>query len=74
MRVKLRNFTTPNFAVMEMPPGQRGDGFVQAPSFRLSLLEPEELADLCDRFRAEVFKKAGKSDPRHTAQVAREGR
>ena len=58
--IKLRGFTVPNYVVAEMPARPRQ----QAPSFPLSELEAETLARLCDEFRAAVFEKAGKVDPR----------
>lgn len=35
----------------------------EAPKYALSKLTAETLAELCDQFRAEVFKKAGIIDP-----------
>jgi hypothetical protein len=63
MKIALRPFNTPNFAIMATPPGNRGEGFKEAPSFPLSEVDPETLAAMCDDFRRAVFAKAGHSDP-----------
>jgi hypothetical protein len=63
VRVPLIPWLTPNFASVKLPPGKREDGYAPAPTFALAELEPETLAKMCDDFRAEVFKKAGKADP-----------
>ena len=62
-KIKLRPFQVPNFALAEQSPGERQDGFKQAPSFALKDLESHTLAQLCRDFRAAVFAKAGKVDP-----------
>lgn len=63
MTIKLKPFLTPNFAIMEMPPGKREDGFKELPSVPLPEIDATELASMCDAFRAEIFRKAGKADP-----------
>lgn len=82
MEVQFKNWVTPNFAIVKLP-GRDGEGGLAAfhaggpdgqTAFPVDVLDPEDLADLCDRFRADVFKKAGKTDPGHRAQVSREGR
>ena len=39
------------------------DGWQELPSFALADLDSQTLNDLCDQFRDEVFRKAGKSPP-----------
>lgn len=75
MDVKLRPFRVPNFVLLEIPAGQRQDGFRELPTIPLSAVPAEDLADLCDAFRREVFRKAKQSDPwiKERAPVAREG-
>lgn len=63
MIIKLRPFSTPNFVMQEMPPGSRIEGFKELPSYPLRDVPAEDLAEMCDEFRAEVFRKAGKADP-----------
>lgn len=63
MKVELLGFTVPNFVSQKMPPKSRGEGFVEAPKYALTDVPAEDLASLCDHFRAEVFRKAGKADP-----------
>lgn len=62
--VELKPFMTPNFVITEMPPGVRQDGFKEAPKLPLSDVDASTLSMLCDQFRADVFEKAGKQDPR----------
>lgn len=64
MNVTLKPFTVPNFVIAERPPVRREDGFREAPSYPLSEVDAEELSAMCDAFRAGVFQKAGKMDPR----------
>lgn len=61
--VKLKPWTVPNFASVEMPVKPREEGLQNGVSFALNELPAEALAQLCDEFRAEVFRKAGKPDP-----------
>lgn len=65
MKVELFGFTVPNFVIQKMPPRPRQDGygFAENPKFALKEIPAEDLAALCDDFRASVFAKAGKSDP-----------
>lgn len=60
VNLKLRPFGTPNYAIAEMPP--LGDN--PPISFHLSELSPGVLSNMCDEWRREVFKKAGRKDPR----------
>lgn len=50
--------------MQEMPPGSRSEGFKESPSYPLKDVPAEDLAEMCDAFRAEVFRKAGKADPK----------
>lgn len=63
IKVELRPFSVPNFVIQVMAPGKRQDGFKEAPSYALSELDADTLSEMCDEFRAEIFKKAGKEDP-----------
>lgn len=63
MKIKLRPFIVPNFVLLETGVGRRQDGFKESPSYPLKDVPAEDLAQLCDEFRAEVFRKAGKIDP-----------
>jgi hypothetical protein len=63
MKIKLKPFMTPNFVIQDMPRGSRSDGFKEAPSYPLKDVPTEDLAAMCDAFRAEIFRKAGKPDP-----------
>lgn len=67
MQVDVMAWTTPNFVRLKMPPGQRQDGWNDAPGIPLGEINADVLSMLCDDFRAEVFKKAGKVDPQARA-------
>lgn len=56
VEVELHPWRTPNFAR-----GKEDDN-----AFPVSALSPKALSDLCDRFRRDVFEKAGKKDPMQT--------
>jgi hypothetical protein len=65
MKIELNPWNVPNFVIGKMPPGRRQDGFNPdaAPKWTLAEVDVETLVMQCDRFRDEVFRKAGKSDP-----------
>jgi hypothetical protein len=65
MKVKVKPFDVPNFVIQEVTtPGLKQDGFREAPKYSVKELDSELLSALCDRFREDVFSKAGKIDPR----------
>lgn len=65
LTLKLKPFSVPNFVIAEAPTKPRQEGFVAGEnSYPLSEVEESELSDMCDIFRLEVFKKAGKKDPK----------
>ena len=63
MNLKLKPWLVPNFCVQEVPPSTRQEGFTEAPAWKLSDVDADTLAQMCDDFRAEVFRKSGKPDP-----------
>jgi len=63
MEVDLVPMTVPNYVIAVTPPGKRQDGFAEGPKYKLSELSEQVLSQLCNEFRAEIFKKAGKDDP-----------
>lgn len=63
MKIELLGFTVPNYAIQKMPPRSRQEGMIEAPKYALADVPAEDLASLCDQFRGEVFRKAGKADP-----------
>lgn len=65
MTIKLKPFQTPNFVIAEATPRPRQEGFKSesAPTWPLKEVEAEDLAEMCDAFRAEIFRKAEKKDP-----------
>ena len=63
IELKLKPFLVPNFALIEEPPRPRHEGFGAGRTFALKEIGAAELSELCDKFRSDVFKKAGKADP-----------
>ena len=63
LQVELQPFQTPNFVLAVAKPGNRGEGMQEPPCYPLSDLDPLTLDKLCDQFRDEVFRKAGKEQP-----------
>ena len=63
LQVELQPFQTPNFVRAVGKPGAKQDGMQELPCYPLSDLDPLTLDRLCDEFRKEVFKKAGKVPP-----------
>lgn len=67
MKVDIAPFTVPNFVGTIRPARPRQEGFFTVPDghkMRLSDLDEETLDELCQEFRANVFRKAGKEDPK----------
>lgn len=64
--VPLRPFSIPSFVIAVAQPRPRQEGPTLSPSWPLSDLDVTTLSDMCDQFRADIFKKAGKTDPRAT--------
>ena len=67
IELKLKPFSTPNFVLVEETPLSRQDGFREGRKFSLGEIGAVELSALCDKFRMDVFTKAGKDDPSLTA-------
>ncbi len=63
LQVELQPFQTPNFVSAVGKPGRKQDGMQELPRYPLSDLDPLVLDKLCNDFRAEVFRKAGKEQP-----------
>jgi len=60
--IKLQPFRIPNFVLVVTKAGGR-ENSTQTPKYSLGDLDPATLDSLCDQFREDIFKKAGKSDP-----------
>lgn len=71
-KIQLAPWTVPNFVIGAMPARPRQEGFNpdSVPKWALHELDADVLADQCDAFRAEVFRKAGKQDPRSINTVS----
>lgn len=58
MDVKTESWRTPNFIILNLP---AVDG--EKPKISIKDATEEALSEQCDRFRAHVFERAGKTDP-----------
>lgn len=64
LNVELLPFQVPNFVIQKVDARPREEGFTPGPKYRLADVDAETLSRLCDDFRAAVFEKADKIDPR----------
>ena len=60
--IKLQPFRVPNFVLTDPKIGKREDGFYEKPKYALNELDAATLDLLCEQFREDVFRKAGKMD------------
>ncbi len=63
IKVKLKPFTVPNFVLVDERPQARDEGFKEGRKYALNEIDEYSLAKLCDDFKSEVFRKAGKDMP-----------
>jgi hypothetical protein len=63
VEVAVQPFSIPHFVRRDKKNAGPGDPDAEA-AFELSAIDAQTLSALCDQFRADVFKKAGKTDPR----------
>lgn len=62
--IKLKPFTTPNFAIFERLPGKRQDGITfDGEGIPIAELSADALFQLCEKFIKDVYQKAGKTAP-----------
>lgn len=71
METSLRPFMVPTYAIEAPRLGKREDGLVDSPKYHLTEVPADVLSDLCDEFRAAVFAKARKADPKGDSRRAR---
>jgi len=69
MKIKLRPIQTPNYVLAEARPGLRQDGMVECQKWHIGEIDEETLSELCDQFRRDIFKKAGKRDFKDRKEV-----
>lgn len=66
VEIELQPFRTPNYILAKKRPkevgGYTSGGRVEEMKWHLKEISVETLSDLCDEFRSEIFKKAGKKD------------
>ncbi len=67
--VDVQPWSTPNYVIAKMAPRPRQEGLTCALSWSLNEVDPELLSKLCDEFRADIFRKAGRVDPRKAANA-----
>lgn len=63
MQVELQPWITPNCVIAKTSIRPRQEGFKEPPMWSINEVDAETLAEQCDKFRAEIFSKAGKEDP-----------
>ena len=63
IEVNIKPFNVPSFVIPEVPAGKKEDGFEPTEGIPLSALDPVTLEKLCDEFRDNVFRRAGKQQP-----------
>lgn len=65
MEVELSPWSTPNYVCRQSPEKLKQQGFHVHEGFKWELKDVPELilSKQCDRFREEIFRKAGKTDP-----------
>lgn len=63
LHVELQPFQVPNFVMAVGKPGARQEGMRELPSYPLSDLDSETLDRMCNEFRNEIFRRAGKNQP-----------
>ena len=64
IEIEIIPFDAPDVIVLKTPPRPRHEGFnLNNSVMHVSEVDAETLSKLCNDFRAEVFKKAGKIDP-----------
>lgn len=59
VELDVRPFSIPNYVILK---AEQGDA--TSASVKLSAMDEATLSSMCDQFRAEIFKAAGKTDPR----------
>lgn len=63
IKVKLKPFIVPNYALVEGVPRSRDEGWKEPEKYPLSVLSAETLDEMCAEFRRSVFEKAGIPEP-----------
>lgn len=63
IEVELKPWRVPSYVIPKRVARPRQEGFQEGMKLHISEVDAEALAELCDRFRADVFAKAGKTDP-----------
>ena len=70
MKIEIQPFTVPDYVIAVSKSGLKQDGLVESPKFNIRDIEEQTLSELCDKFRYDVFEKAGKKDTRKTVAVS----
>ena len=60
MPMKLQPWQPPNFARLEMPPGNRQEGFKETPALHVSELSQDALDGLASQWLTDLYAKAEK--------------
>ncbi len=63
IEVELNPWLAPSCVTVKAKPGLKQEGMKESQVIDIWDLDEKTLAGLCDEFRREVFRKAGKKDP-----------
>ncbi len=63
MQMTFKPWATPNYASLDLPLKTQEDN-KQGLALHIIDIDADDLSQLCDTFRAEIFHKAGKPDPK----------
>ena len=63
MKITFRPFISPHYALEGLSPHPGEAGFTTISARSIRDIDAETLSQMCDDFRADVFRKAGKADP-----------
>ena len=63
VELELLPFNVPNYVLVKEEPRPKQEGFAEGKKFHISELGSETLLKLCNQFKNDVFRKAGKEHP-----------
>jgi hypothetical protein len=61
--VKFRRWQAPNYAIQDVPPRPRQEGFSEAPKMHVKELPHQVLDALAEAWLADLYEKAGQRNP-----------
>lgn len=65
LEIPLQPFSTPDYVLWDNNSKYSNGGeFLENTKFPISTVSAEKLSEMCDEFRAKIFEKSGKKDPK----------